>query len=158
MDPADSSNLRERCRAVSLALSGHAVFTHLTAAALRGWQLPDGVEIPVIAVTDDNAPHHDRRGVFVRRCAIPAEHRTVFNGVAVASAGWTIAELAEDLSFLDLVAVIDSALHLKQCTIEAIWNWWSRVVAAFEHSAEPWPTPMAEANRGGKPCSGYCTS
>lgn len=121
MDPRDVADLRKRCRAVSLALSGHAVFTHLTSAALRGWQLPEGIVIPVIAVTDHHAPHHNRRGAYVRRCNIAARHRTMWAGVAVASAEWTIIELAEDLAFLDLVALIDSALHLEQCTVESIW-------------------------------------
>lgn len=121
MHPQDLADLPKLCGAVSLALSGHAVFTHLTSAALRGWQLPEGIDIPVIAVTDDHAPHHNRRGAYIRRCHIPAEHRTMWAGVAGASAEWTIIELAEDLSLLDLVAVIDSALHLEQCTVDSLW-------------------------------------
>ncbi len=122
MHPAEELDLLKRCGAIGLALSGQAVFTHLTSAALRGWQLPEGVEIPVIAVTDADAPHRDRRGVYIRRCDVPLGQRFVWNGVAVGSAEWTIAELAEDLSLLDLVATIDSALHLRQCTVGSIWE------------------------------------
>ena len=122
MDPKDASDLTKRCGAVIRVLAGRPVVTHLTSAALRGWQLPEGIEIPIIVVTDADAPHHDRRGVYIRRCGIPWEHRRQWNGVPVASAEWTIAELAEDLSLLDLVAMIDSALHLEQCTIDSIWT------------------------------------
>lgn len=121
MDGAEINELPRLCQAISLALAGHAVFTHLTSAALRRWQLPEGVVIPIIAVTDKDAPHHNRRGAYIRRCDIPPEHRELWEGVAVASAEWTIVELAEDLSLLDLVALIDSALHLEQCTVESIW-------------------------------------
>ncbi len=121
MDRADMTDLRKRCRAVSRALAGHAVFTHLTSAALRGWQLPEAIEVPIIAVTDKDAPHHDRRGAYIRRCDIPRSHRQLWAGVAVASAEWTINELAEDLALVDLVAVVDSAIRLRQCTVESIW-------------------------------------
>lgn len=122
MDRADMTDLRKRCRAVGGALAGHAVFTHLTSAALRGWQLPEGIEVPIIAVTDKDAAHHDRRGAYIRRCDLPQAHRQSWAGVAVASAEWTINELAEDLALLDLVAMIDSAIQLRQCTLESIWT------------------------------------
>lgn len=121
MAPQDASDLEKLCRAIIRGLAGRPAFTHLTSAALRGWQLPEGIEIPIIVVTDADAPHHDRRGAYIRRCGIPWEHRRQWNGLPVASAEWTIAELAEDLSLLDLVAMIDSALHLEQCTVDSIW-------------------------------------
>lgn len=110
-------DLVEVCRAVALVLPNYAVFTHLTSAQLRGWWLPPLADCPVIACTDGEAPHLDRRGVYIRRCSIPPEHRDSFNGIRVASATWTIAELAEHLALIDLVAAIDSALHLGHITV-----------------------------------------
>lgn len=113
-------DLVARCRAVALRLGPHDVFTHLTSAALRGWWLPRvGLDL-LIACSDDQAQHVERRGVYVRRCAIPSEHRTRVRGVPIASAEWTIIELAEHLSLIDLVIAIDSALHSGHVTVERI--------------------------------------
>lgn len=109
-------SLAEVCRAIALVLPRGTVFTHLTAARLRGWWLPPLAEVPVIACTDGDAPHHDRRGVYVRRCEIPPGHRDQLSGLPIASAAWTIAELAEHLSLVDLVVAVDSALHLGDVT------------------------------------------
>src|SRR5690606_21235983 len=105
-----AADLRTRTVAALAVMPGHTVATHLTAAALRGWALPRNLPVPVIVCTDGEAPHLDRRGVYVRRCEIPARHRTTLDGIPVASAEWTIIELAETLSLIDLVTVIDSAL------------------------------------------------
>ena len=115
-----AGDLELRCRAVRLILPADAVFTHITSAELREWWLPFIPDAPIIACTQGEAPHHNRRGVFVRRCDIPAGHRTVLRGIPVASAEWTIVELAEHFSFLELVIVIDCALHRKEVSVESI--------------------------------------
>lgn len=120
MPRVDLGNIVERCRAIALVLGEGAVFTHLTAARLRGWWLPRIDPFPVIASTDAQAPHHDRRGVYVRRCDIPSHHRTELHGIPIASAEWTILEAAEHLSLLDLVVLIDGALYRADTTIERI--------------------------------------
>ncbi len=117
---ADAADLLAVCAAVARVLPPDAVFTHLTAARLRGWWLPRMEDEPVIACTDGDAPHHDRRGVYVRRCDLPDRHRRRFRGLHVASPEWTIVELAEHLSLVDLVVVIDCALHSRHTTIPAI--------------------------------------
>lgn len=115
-----TDDLAETCRAISLKLPDDAVFTHVTAALLRGWWMPMLDEWPIVACSDKEAPHLDRRGVYVRRCDIPPGHRTYVLGIRVASAEWTIVELAEHLALLDLVAVIDSAVHLGHTTVDRI--------------------------------------
>ncbi|EFQ82978.1 hypothetical protein HMPREF0063_12187 [Aeromicrobium marinum DSM 15272] len=115
-----SADLPSRCRAVAKVLPADAVFTHLTSARLRQWWLPTSDDLPLIACTDGEAPHHDRRGVYVRRCAIPPAHRQMLGDLAVASAAWTIVELAEHLSLVDLVVVVDGALHLGHTTVDEI--------------------------------------
>ncbi len=117
---AASATLAERCRAIALILPDHAVFTHLTSARLRGWWLPRIDDEPIIACSDGEAPHHDRRGVYVRRCGLPDDHREVVKGVPVASAEWTIVELAEHLCLIDLVVAIDSALRAGDTSVDAI--------------------------------------
>lgn len=117
---SSADDLAATCRAVAKILPSDAVFTHLTSARLRGWWLPLVDDFPLIACTGGDAPHHDRRGVYVRRCSIPPGHRHEVLGVAVASPEWTIVELAEQLALLDLVAVIDSALYLGDTTIDRI--------------------------------------
>lgn len=113
-------DLRARCRAVGLVLPDGAVFTHLTAARLRGWWLPRIDPFPVIACTDGAAPHHDRRGVYVRRCEIPPHHRTEVQGIPTASPEWTVVEAAEHLRLLDLVVLIDGALQQGATTLERL--------------------------------------
>lgn len=117
---ADRDDVAVRSRAALAVLPVGTVVTHLTAARLRGWWLPHLTDEPVIVCTDSTAPHHDRRGVYVRRCGIPARHRTALQGIAVASPEWTIIELAETLSFLDLVVVIDSALACGDLTLDSL--------------------------------------
>ncbi|WP_286929139.1 MULTISPECIES: hypothetical protein [Aeromicrobium] len=114
---SESDDLRTRTIAALRVMPTDAVATHLTAAVLRGWTVPRGVRIPVIVCTNGEAPHLDRRGVYVRRCAIPARHRTAAGGVAIASPEWTVIELAETLSLVDLVTVIDSALAAGHTTV-----------------------------------------
>jgi hypothetical protein len=115
-----ADDLAETCIAVALKLPDDAVFTHVTSAQLRGWWLPMLDNWPIVAGSAKDAPHVDRRGVYVRRCDIPPGHRTHVRGVPVASAEWTIIELAEHLALLDLVGVIDSALHLNHTTVDRI--------------------------------------
>ena len=114
---SQADDLRIRTAAALRVMPPGTVATHLTAAALRGWAIPRGLAVPVIVCTDGDAPHLDRRGVYVRRCAIPPRHRTVLDGIAIASAEWTIAELAETLALIDLVTVIDSALAAGHTTM-----------------------------------------
>ncbi|MET0820665.1 MAG: hypothetical protein ABWY58_06850 [Aeromicrobium sp.] len=120
MDVDDVGILPKTCRAIQLVLPDDAVFTHLTSAAPRGWRLPQVNEVPIIAVTDGDWAHLDRRGVYVRRCDVPRHHRSRLSGVRIASPEWTIVELAEDLGLIDLVAVIDGALHDGDTTVDRL--------------------------------------
>lgn len=120
MDIDDVGNLPKTCRAIQLALPDDAVFTHLTSAALRRWRLPSVHEVPIIAVTDADWAHLNRRGVYVRRCDVPRHHRSRLSGVRIASPEWTIVELAEDLGLIDLTAVVDGVLHDGDTTVERL--------------------------------------
>ena len=115
-----AADLAARCRAVARVLPAEVVWTHLTAARLRGWRLPRIPDEPLLACSDAEAPHLDRRGVYVRRCAIPPEHRVVHRGLRLASPEWTVIELSEHLGLVDLVVVIDGALHRRDVTLERV--------------------------------------
>ncbi|KAA1380324.1 hypothetical protein [Aeromicrobium fastidiosum] len=117
---SSADDLASTCRAVAQVLPATTVFTHVTSAQLRGWWMPMADSFPVVACTDGETTHHDRRGVYVRRCDVPPGHRHALGDIAVASPEWTIVELSEHLALLDLVAVIDSALHLGHTTVDAI--------------------------------------
>lgn len=114
---ARAGELASRCRAIAKVLPGEAAFTHISSAQLRAWWLPALDDSLVIACTGGQAPHLDRRGVYVRRCEIPRGHREDLDGVVVASPAWTIVELAEHLALIDLVVVIDSALQRGDVTV-----------------------------------------
>lgn len=119
--PRESSDdLDAICLALSLILPADAVYTHITGAKLRDWWLPFIPNAPIIACTWGEAPHHNRRGVYIRRCEMPPGHRSMVRGIPVASAEWTIIELSEHFGLIDLVIVIDCALHRNEVTVESI--------------------------------------
>jgi len=87
-----------------------ARFTHVTGAALRGWQLPQLPEfVPVFAATnDEDRPR--RLGLQVSRLTHETAPELRF-GLPVESGPEILMRAARDLSFLDLVALVDSARH-----------------------------------------------
>lgn len=120
MDATDAQDLPARCHAIQEALPDEAVFSHLTSASLRAWRMPATPSVPIVATMPEGSAHLDRRGVYVRRCHVPARQRELLDGVRVAAPEWTIVELAEDLGLIDLVAVIDGVLHDQQSTVDRI--------------------------------------
>ena len=111
--------LQDRLRAWELVLPPSAVWTHLSAAALRGWWLPADVPRPVFAAVGRGERHPQRRGLVVLRLREPptAEH---VDGFRVATAPETLLALARDLAVLDLVPLADSALRAGDSTLPAL--------------------------------------
>jgi len=101
-------------RAWQAVLPPGAVFTHLTAARLRGWWLPAGATPVQVAVAETDR-HPQRRGLTVVRLAEPPALERL-GGLPVATAAETVLAAARDLAVLDLVPLADSALHLGHCT------------------------------------------
>src|SRR5262245_42882192 len=149
----DVDDLAARCRAVQLALPDDAVFTHITAAALRGWWLPS-IRIPLVACSNATAPHLDRRGVYIRRCAVPSYQRLDRSGLRIASAERTLLELAEDLSLVDLVIAIDAALYFKDTTLAAL----SRAVVPSRRGVRPLRPGARPRRRSKRVTVGDCPS
>ena len=157
MERSDAHELRNVCATIALILGHDGVFTHLTSAALRQWWLPRIDPAPIIACTHGEAPHLDRRGVYVRRCDAPSEHREVLHGIPIASAEWTIVELAEHVSLIDLVVVIDCALHRGEASLESIRRPCARVVVACVCFVGLSGSPTGEASLPGRRCCVFST-
>jgi hypothetical protein len=108
----DDSDFQRDLRAWLLVLPEGAVFTHVTAARLLGWQLPALPEqVPVFAAvrTDDSRPR--RPGLICSRLVREAEPGFC-HGLPVDTAEEILLRAARDLGTLDLVIMIDSALRL----------------------------------------------
>lgn len=114
-----------------LLLPEGAVFTHLTAAALRGWWLPAECPRPVFAAVPEGGRHPHRAGLVVIRPREPPVVEVV-DGVPVATAPETLLAAARDLHVLDLVPMADSALRLGACTVEEL-----RALAAQRRRGAP---------------------
>lgn len=95
--------LAARCLAIQRALPSEALFSHYTGAMLRGWQLPGLPEwLPIFASLPRGGTHLHRRDVYVARtdeASVGAETR---RGIRVAAPWAILAQLAQDLSLLDL--------------------------------------------------------
>ena len=107
--------LADRLQAWSLLLPDTAVFTHLTAAELRGWWMPARVSRPVFAAVAERERHPQRPGLQVTRLVGKPDVERV-QGVRLATAAETLLACARDLGVLDLVPLADSALRLGHCT------------------------------------------
>lgn len=103
----------------SAILPASAAFSHLTAAALHGWWLPQlPVGVPVLVDQPRSESRSRRAGIRVSRTARPVPARTL-DGLRVADPAHALLACARDLAVLDLVVLVDSALRAK-CTREEI--------------------------------------
>lgn len=103
-----------------LVLSTGACFTHLTSVAVRGWclpPLPTGMPVFVAQNKGINPPH--RHGLKVTRHAAGPEF-SIQRGLRLATSSETLLACARDLSLLDLVVLVDSALHAGACTVSEL--------------------------------------
>jgi hypothetical protein len=107
---AEQEWLRELA-ALLLVLPDDAVFTHVTAARLLGWQLPKLPEqTPVFAaVRGKRRPR--RHGLITSRLKDHSEVGTA-HGLPIDSPEEILLRAARDLGLLDLLILVDSALHL----------------------------------------------
>lgn len=108
-------DLVARLRALTTVLPSSAVFTHLTAAALRGWWLPHPVPHPVFLAVPLGERYPERDGIRVARLRTAPVAEAVA-GLPLAPAAETLLALARDLGPLDVVPLADSALRLGDCT------------------------------------------
>jgi very-short-patch-repair endonuclease len=113
---AGASGLHEDLLAWRLVLPASGAFTHLTAAAERGWWLPPlPDDLPVFASIPAEAPRPRRRGLRVSRLQAAGPVLS-HDGVPLVSAAETLLACARHLRLLDLVVLVDAALHLEQAS------------------------------------------
>ena len=103
-----------------LLMPNHGSFTGLTSAEVRKWWLPPipkGTPVFIALGLDDPRPM--RRGVRTSRHTRPIAYDDL-EGLRCASIPETLMACARVLGLIDLVVMIDCALHLEQCTVKEI--------------------------------------
>jgi hypothetical protein len=140
-----------------LVLPPDAVFTHVTAAALYGWwlpQLPDFV--PVFAATDVTGSRPRRPGLICSRLVRTAEapaNAIIRHGLPVDLPEEVLLRAARDLAMLDLVPLVESALrsgdtsiarlkHFCETTRPGVRRLRIALALADPRSESPWETVL----------------
>ena len=99
-------------RAYQLVLPEKAVFTHVTAARLLGWQLPKLPEqVPVFAAVEGDPRRPRRHGLICSRL-VRKTRAGEAKGLPVDAPEEILLRCARDLGVLDLAIMIDSARRL----------------------------------------------
>jgi very-short-patch-repair endonuclease len=111
MTKAPPRHFIDELRAWSLVLPATAAFTHLTAAELKGWWLPDAPPHPVFAAMRRGDPRPRRSGLYVCRHPNSYPMTITTDGLKVTTAAETLLACARDLGTLDVVIMADSALR-----------------------------------------------
>lgn len=119
-EPDDVRRRKERLAdlaAWQLALPPTGRFTSLTAAEVRGWWLPPlPHDLPVFAAVERRHGHPQRRGLLVSRHEQVPE-ADVVGGLLLDRPADVILACARHLSQLDMVVLVDAALHLGHVTV-----------------------------------------
>lgn len=104
----------------SLVLPEGGAFTHLTAAREYGWWLPPlPADLPIFSAVPHEGTRPRRSGLIVSRRTQPI--RVVDRGgLPLEGPEETLLACARDLGVLDMVVLIDAALHLGTCTHDDI--------------------------------------
>jgi hypothetical protein len=132
-----------------------AAFTHLTAAELRGWWLPQKIPHPVFAALCEGDPCPHRAGLYASRHPhrVPSE---LVSGVRLTTPAETLLAAARDLGVLDLVLMGDSALRLGTARSMILWRQRLSVAAARPccvRSSGCWISGVSQ--RGNRSCGCY---
>ena len=114
---APPPSLIERLQAWSLVLPTTAAFTHLTAAELHGWWLPEAPPHPVFAALRKADPRPRRSGLYVCRHPKPFPMTITSDGLKITTPAETLLACARDLGILDVVILADSALREGDVTL-----------------------------------------
>ena len=114
--PAPRS-LIDELQAWSLVLPPTAAFTHLTAAELNGWWLPDAPPHSVFAAMRKADPRPRRSGLYICRHPKPFPMTITADGLKITTPAETLLACARDLGILDVVILADSALRHGDVTL-----------------------------------------
>lgn len=117
----EESTLGDTFAAVRSVLPPDGVAAHATAALLYGLWLPRlPSRLPCLAGLPPATDRPERAGLYVFRSRAGLPYPHVVSGVPCVPPEVCIGQLAEDLSVLDLVVVIDSALSRKLCSVDDV--------------------------------------
>ena len=146
-DPDPDEEFRRDLEAWLLVLPGDARFTHVTAARLRGWQVPQLPEqVPVFAAVDARSGRPRRRGLLCSRLVGPTPPEVV-TGLPVEPAEEILLRAARDLGLIDLTIMADSARRLGHVDDEAMATLLDSRRPGVRRLREAWrrSTPKAES-------------
>lgn len=102
-------------------LPEHACFTHLTGALIRGWPVPPlPSAFPVFAAVAGRDFRPRRPGLHVTRHPQPVQYENL-DGLRIARPAEILLAAATHLGLLDLVTLVDVALHRHDCTLPELW-------------------------------------
>ena len=122
-DLSEDQEFRRELRAYLLVLPKSAVFTHVTGARLLGWRLPKLPEqVPVFVAVNKDDPRPRRHGLICSRLVRKA-CPVAGTDLPVEAPEEILLRAARDLSTLDLVIMIDSALakgHLDPARMKGL--------------------------------------
>ncbi|GAA1773172.1 hypothetical protein GCM10009795_019100 [Nocardioides hankookensis] len=115
---SDDEEFRRDLGAYLLVLPPDAVFTHLTAARLLGWQLPRLPEqVPVFVAVGLKSRRPRRPGLICSRLVRPAEPGTRFK-LPIDRPEEILLRASRDLGLLDVLILLESALALGHVDAE----------------------------------------
>jgi very-short-patch-repair endonuclease len=114
---APTRTLVDELQAWSLVLPATAAFTHLTAAELKGWWLPEAPPHPVFAAMRKDDPRPRRGGLYVCRHPKPYPMTITAEGLKITTPAETLLACARDLGILDVVIMGDCALRVGDVTL-----------------------------------------
>lgn len=145
-------------RAWACVLPTYAPFTHVTAARLWGlWLPPLPQDVPVVVQVPPGATKPERPGLRTIRSEAFGPP-TELHGLSVAGLPDVLLSLCRDLSDLDVLVVVDSALHLGLVDRERLLEVCGRrrrgvvrlrrvVGLSDARSESPWETLLRELHR-----------
>lgn len=116
----DLERRRVTAAAMQPTLASSARVTHLTGADQYGWWLPPlPDDLPVFVAMDRAQPRPRRSGLAVCRHRAPQPAESL-DGLRVDRPAEALLACARDLSDLDLVVVVDAALHAESVTVDEL--------------------------------------
>lgn len=137
-------------RAWLAVLPRTARFTHLTAARLRGWQLPKLPEqLPVFAAVGLKDPRPRRPGLICSRLVREVPCQT-YEDLPVEPAEEILLRAARDLGTLDLVIMVDSARRLGHVEAAAMSHLLESRRPGVRNLRAAWALSVTKSESGGE--------
>lgn len=149
-DADDDAEFRRDLRAWLLVLPKGAAFTHVTAARLLGWQLPQLPEqVPVFASVSQADERPRRPGLICSRLV----HRSppvLVGGLPVEPAHEVLLRAARDLGLIDLLILLDSARRLGHVDEAAMKELLASRRPGVRNLRQAWALSSAKAESAGE--------